>query len=137
MEDTEINSQTSIVDLKYNEHLSNSAFYQKTLLLIEKLNDLAVDSRSALLLMSQPDDKYKLSDTYWFSAITEGQIKKVIEPLRVNNYIDIDAWYEGQQPTNYATLTEHWEYLVSFFSINNIYLSNLIIQRDYTVFDEE
>lgn len=137
LDDTEISSRTSINDLKHNENESKSAFYQKILLLIEKLNDLALDSRSALLLMSRPDADYKLSDTYWASAITEGEMKKVIEPLRVNDYIDIDAWCEGEQSTNYGELTYHWQYLISFFNKNNIDLSELIIHRDYTVFDEE
>lgn len=136
-DDEEIDSRTSIDDLKHKEDSSNADFYQKALLLIEKLNDLALDSRSALLMMSKQNDNYMLSDTYWYSAISEEQMHKIIEPLRVNNFIDIDEWYEGEQSTNYATLTNQWEYLVSFFSTNDVDLSELIIQRDYTVFDEE
>ncbi|WP_265478623.1 HNH endonuclease signature motif containing protein [Lactiplantibacillus plantarum] len=107
--------------------------------LILTLNDLNIDSRTALLIISKLDpnqDEYRTTYAYWDSAYGNN-IKQVLEPLSINHYIDLDTWKYGDcESDDKLEVVPEWAYIISFLSQNKIPLEKLIIQRDYTIFDE-
>lgn len=104
--------------------------------LILSLNDLNIDSRIALLNISESrDSDYRLSLAYWNSAYGE-QIRTVLDPLEQNYYISAsDVWSEDDDSSAKLEVSDEWNYLIDFLLKNEIPLEKLIIDRNYTVID--
>lgn len=129
------------LDQLNNLNDSDYPYEKMTRKLVLSLNDLIIDSRTALLILSKvinnPKD-YKLTYSYWESAYGD-DIKKVLNPLCINRYIDLSPWKEENIYDNdisRLSIGNEWITIINFLTENHIPFEKLIIQRDYSIFDE-
>lgn len=105
---------------------------------ILSLKDLNLTSRESLLRISEAylkDNEYELSFKYWDSAYDLTKVD-ILETLDSTNFIDIsefpdDSW---DNPT-YMQVSEDWCALLDFLKTYEIPLEQLIMQRDFSIFD--
>ncbi|KWT47466.1 hypothetical protein ABB39_08595 [Levilactobacillus brevis] len=81
------------------------------------------------------DNEYELSFKYWDSAYDLTKVD-ILETLDSTNFIDIsefpdDSW---DNPT-YMQVSEDWCALLDFLKTYEIPLEQLIMQRDFSIFD--
>lgn len=105
---------------------------------ILSLKDLNLTSRESLLRISEAclkDNEYELSFKYWDSAYDLTKVD-ILETLNSTNFIDIsefpdDAW---DNPA-YTRVSDAWCGLLDFLKTYEIPLEQLIMQRDFSIFD--
>lgn len=105
---------------------------------ILSLKDLNLTSRESLLRISEAclnDNKYELSLQYWDSAYNLTKVD-ILDTLYSTNFIDIsefpdDSW---DHPAH-IQVTDAWCALLDFLKAYKIPLEQLIMQRDFSIFD--
>lgn len=131
-DNSKLNSLSSIDKLEDEADVDFEIMIRR---LILRLNDLNIDSRSALLKISKNRDiDYILTHAYWDSAYGD-QIRTVLDPLELNYYIDVSAWRVDDGSDAKLQISVEWNYLIDFLLKNKVPLEKLIIDRNYTVID--